>query len=388
MTAKERYDTIIQEIENKATTQRIQAKDIAEEIAWDQCLSCRDLATVLGFMTGEKLINYIRSRKYQAAYGFLIEAKERGIKMSHAISKALDIAEIKEQSSLNKIFLKLFGVTPGDAYLLQDASRMTPPKSWDEISGENTAEEELEETEKETDEIFGIDRAIYERISKINDLESFYGLSRDYSVVAVRLADEFNITLEDAFGYVEGFQAERDAILDDEESSKKQIDEVLRDGWLWENASNPDMRYCYFTCDISVASALWAIRELPELGHSPITEMSPYFIRAFQEGHQIHSQFLRKACEYYGGHIDDTYTDEDFEEFLDQLLMDHPIEIAFENMQYNKAINDDDDYGTDLTPDDIVTDAELAFEEWASQETDYRGNRFDDDFDPDNPSDI
>lgn len=200
MTAKERYDTIIQEIENKATTQRIQAKDIAEEIAWDQCLSCRDLATVLGFMTGEKLINYIRSRKYQAAYGFLIEAKERGIKMSHAISKALDIAEIKEQSSLNKIFLKLFGVTPGDAYLLQDASRMTPPKSWDEISGENTAEEELEETEKETDEIFGIDRAIYERISKINDLESFYGLSRDYSVVAVRLADEFNITLEDAFG--------------------------------------------------------------------------------------------------------------------------------------------------------------------------------------------
>lgn len=384
MTAKERYDAIIQEIERNATSQRMQARDIAEEIAWNQVMTYRDLATVLGFMTGEQLINYIRSRKYQAAYQFLIEAKDKGIKRSRAISKALDIADIKEQSQLNKKIKQLYGITPGEAYLLQDASRLIPPKSWDEISCEETTIENTRDSDDVPETVFGIDRAIYERISKINDLEAFYGLSRDYSIAAVKLSDELNITLEDAFGYVEGFQSERDAILDDEESSEEQIAEVMEDNWLWENASNPDMIYCCIHCGVSVSSAIWAVRELPELGHSPIAELSPFFIRAFQEGYQIHSHFLRKACDYYENHTDDTYTDDDFYEFIDQLLMDRPIEVAFENMQFEKACNDDDVF-VDLTPDDEITDAELAFEEWASQETDYRKHRFDENYDPDNP---
>ena len=65
--------------------------------------------------------------------------------------------------------------------------------------------------------------------------------------------------------------------------------------------------------------------------------------------------------------------------------MDEPIEVAFENMQFEKACNDDDDVFIDLTPDDEITDAELAFEEWASQETDYRRHQIDDNYDPDNP---
>ena len=384
MTAKERYDAIIQEIERNATSQRMQARDIAEEIAWNQVMTYRDLATVLGFMTGEQLINYIRSRKYQAAYQFLIEAKDKGIKRSRAISKALDIADIKEQSQLNKKIKQLYGITPGEAYLLQDASRLIPPKSWDEISCEETTIENTRDSDDVPETVFGIDRAIYERISKINDLEAFYGLSRDYSIAAVKLSDELNITLEDAFSYVEGFQAERNAILDDEESSEEQIAEVMEDNWLWDNASNPDMIYCCINCGISVSSAIWAVRELPELGHGPIAELSPFFIRAFQEGYQIHSHFLRKACDYYENHTDDTYTDDDFYEFIDQLLMDRPIEVAFENMQFEKACNDDDVF-VDLTPDDEITDAELAFEEWASQETDYRKHRFDENYDPDNP---
>lgn len=384
MTAKERYDEIIQQIEEMVTTQRLQAKDIAEIIARDRGMPYRDLATVLGFMTGEKLISYIRSRKYQAAYRFMIEAKDQGLKMSRAIRKAKEIADVQEQSTLNTAFQKLFGLTPGEAFKQQDASRLIPPKSWDEISCEETMIEEARDSDDVPEMIFGIDRAIYERITKINDLEAFYGVTRDYSMVAVKLSDELNISLEDAFSYVEGFQAERDAILDDEESSEEQISEVMEDNWLWDNASNPDMIYCCIHCGVSVSSAIWAVRELPELGHSPIAELSPFFIRAFQEGYQIHSHFLRKACDYYENHTDDTYTDDDFYEFIDQLLMDRPIEVAFENMQFEKACNDDDVF-VDLTPDDEITDAELAFEEWASQETDYRRHQIDDNYDPDNP---
>ncbi len=387
MTAKERYDEIIQKIEDMVTAQRLQAKDIAEDIAWDQGMTYRDLATVLGFLTGEQLINYIRGRKYQAAYKFLSEAKGRKLKMSLAISKALDIADMKEQSSLNKVFKKLFGITPGEAYYMQDPSRMLPPKNWAEISNDSPAAEEIEDAHDEPETVFGIDKALYERITRINDLEAFYGLTRDYSIAAVRLSEEFNIDLADAFGYVEGFKAERELIMDDEEATQEQIADVTSEEWLWENASDPDMIYCCITCGVSVSSALWLVRELTSLGHTPISSLSPYFIKAYQEDYRIHSHFLRKACEYYECHIDDTYTDDDFEEFLDQLLMDYPIEIAFENMQREKVYDDDDFFLTDYTDEDTVADERaIALEEWASENADNHGPRFDEDYDPDNPN--
>jgi len=387
LTARERYDEIIQKIEEMVTTQRVQAKDIAEKIAWDQGLSCRDLAAVLGFLTGEQLIGYIRGRKYQAAYTFLISAKDHQVKRSLAINRALDIADMKEQSSLNKVFKKLFGVTPGEAYYMQDASRLLPPKDWAEISCEPGIIESLEEDSAEAETIFGIDRVIYERISKINDLEAFYGLTREYSTVAVRLADELNIDMEAAFGYVEGFKAERELVLDDEEASIERKKAVLDEDWLWNNASNPDLIFCCITCGVSVTAALWLVPELKSLGHYPISALSPYFIKAYHEEQPIHSQFLRKACEYYESHIDDTYTDEDFAVFIDELLMDRPIEIAFENMQYKKDCDDEDNaFAAVITPDDYATDAELAFEEWAAQETDYSGPRFDGTYDADNPN--
>src|SRR5699024_308981 len=101
------------------------------------------------------------------------------------------------------------------------------------------------------------DKALYERISRINDLEAFYGLTRDYSSVAVRLSEELNIDLGDAFGYVEGFKAERELIIEDGADTKEQVASVLAKEWLWTNASNPDMIYCCITCGMSVSSALW-----------------------------------------------------------------------------------------------------------------------------------
>jgi len=387
LTARERYDGIIQKIEEMVSTQCLQANEIADTIANDQNMSKRDLATVLGFLTGEQLNNYIRSRKYQAAYKFLIDAKTRGIKRSKAISRALEIADMKEQASLNKAFIRMFDITPGAAYHEQDASRLRAPKSWAEISNEATIVEEIAEVCEESETIFGIDRALYDRITKINDLEAFYGLPREYSVVAVKLSDVLNIKLEDAFGYVEGFKSERDFILDDEESTIEEINAVLADEWLWENASNPDLIYCCITCGISVSSAIWIVHELPSLGYGSIPSLSPLFIRTFQEDYPIHSRILMKACEYYEAHTNDTYTDADFAEFLDQIQMDKPIEIAFENMQYAKECDDDEFFAHDFLPEYAASD-EMEFETWASQEFGNHGPRFDEEYDPDNPNHI
>lgn len=381
MTAKERYDAIINDIEDMTRNKYLQAKDIAERIACNQGMTYRDLATVLGFLTGEQLINYIRSRKYEAAYEYIITARRLDI------NRAIAIADVSQQSNLNRVFRKYYDLTPGDAFRLKDASKIIPPKSWDEISGSTDIEAFQEDDLEEPNTIFGIDFALYERISKINDLQAVYGLDRDYSTIAVRLCDECGIDLDLAFSYVEGFKAERDLILEDDEASSEEIARVLEEDWLWNNASDPAMIFCCITCGVSVSYALWMISELSELGHAPVTALSPYFVRAFSSGIQIHSHYLKKACEYYEAHIDASYTDEDFEVFLDQLLMDKPIETAFEEMQYEKASHDDDDFFTiglavDCTEED---EAELALEAWAAREASNHSPRFDDDFDPDNP---
>jgi len=381
LTAKERYDAIIKDIEDLTRNNHLQAKDIAERIAYNQGMTYRDLATVLGFLTGEQLINYIRSRKYEAAYEYIISTKKLDI------NRAIAIADVSQQSNLNRVFRKYYDLTPGDAFRLKDATRCISPKSWDVISGSLDIESFKDDDLEEPDTIYGIDLALYERISKINDLQAVYGLDRDYSTIAVRLCDECGIDLDSAFGYVEGFKAERDLVLEDDESSDEEVARVLAEDWLWNNASDPAMIFCCITCGVSVSYALWMIAELAELGHGPVTALSPYFVRAFSSGIQVHSHFLKKACEYYEARIDDSYTDEDFDVFLDHLLMDKPIEIAFEEMLYEKASNDDDDFISIVqTADDTEADeTELAFEAWAVRETNNHAPRFDDEYDPDNP---
>lgn len=380
MTARERYDSIIKKIEVLVSTKRISARDIAESIASDQGMTYRDLATVLGFLTGEQLINYIRSRKYNAAYLYVITTEKLDI------NKALMIADLSDQPRLINVFNKHFGLTPRKAFEIKDASRLCPPKDWEEISQGTKTAEATENTAVEPDTIFGVDMAVYERITQINDLQALYGLDLEYSVIAVRLSDECSIDLDAAFEYVEGFKAERELILDDEEATEETVSEMMSDEWLWNNATNPSMIFCCIKCGLSVSAALWVVEELPRLGHGPVTEMSPYFIRAFREGYNIHSKILRNACEYYESHIDDSYTDEDFEEFIDRINMDHPIEIAFGEMQYEKACRESDDDWCSYDPhDDTDATAIEAFEEWASQEASNFGPRFDEEYDPDNP---
>ena len=159
-------------------------------------MTYRDLATVLGFLTGEQLINYIRSRKYEAAYEYIISTKKLDI------NRAIAIADVSQQSNLNRVFRKYYDLTPGDAFRLKDATRCISPKSWDVISGSADIESFKDDDLEEPDTIYGIDLALYERISKINDLQAVYGLDRDYSTIAVRLCDECGIDLDSAFGYV------------------------------------------------------------------------------------------------------------------------------------------------------------------------------------------
>lgn len=380
MTAKERYNAIIDEIEDLVINKRMHAKDIAERIAGSQGMTYRDLAVVLGFLTGEQLINYIRSRKYQAAYAYMIRAKV------YDVNGALAIADLSDQPRLINVFNKHFGITPKKAFEMKDATRLSPPKSWEEISQEYAIQKETSDNNQKAETIFGLDVEAYERITLINDLMAAYGLDVEYAQVAVRLSDECNVPLEKAFGYIEEFKADRDIAVDDEDISEEYLSEMMSDEWLWATATDPAMLFCCMQCRISVSSALWIVDELRRLGYSPVEKLSPYFIIAFKEEYGIHSAYLKRACEYYEQHIDDSFTDEDFEDFLSQIDAERPIEIAFEDVLYKKAVYEEDDYQR-YTPDD-ADDAFLGtgadIETWAAQETSNWGPRFDDEYDPDN----
>ena len=379
MSAKDRYNSIIQEIEDLATTQYLRPAEIAGIVATNHGIVYREMATVLNFMTESQLTSHIRSRQYNAAYRHIITSK------TFDVNGALMIANVADQSGLTKIFRKQFGMTPKQAFDLKDASKLLPPKSWDEISCASEVAEAVEPEVPETETVFGVDAAIYERITQINDLQAAYGLDRNYSTLAVHLSDSLELDFGTAFGYVEGFKAERDFALEDDERDEESISEIMTDAWLWNNATDPDVLYCYTRCGLSVSSALWVVQELRELGHGPIRELSPLFLRSFNDGWGLHSHFLKEACEYYEEHTDDRYSDKDFVFFLDQLRMGRPIEIAFDEMVFEKDFEENLDDIPHMDFLDYETDE--MFEKWASRETKYRGSRFDEDFDPDNPYD-
>jgi len=379
VSAKDRYNSIIQEIEDLATTQYLRPAEIAGIAAAKHGMVYRDMATVLNFMIESELIKYIRSRQYNAAYRHIITSK------TFDINGALMIANVADQSRLTKVFRKHFGVTPKQAFELKDASKLLPLKCWDEISCATEVAEAVEPEVPETETVFGVDAATYERITQINDLQAAYSLNRNYSTLAVYLSVTLGLDFGTAFGYVEGFKAERDFLLEDDERDEDSISEIMTDTWLWNNATDPDILYCYTQCGLSVSSALWVVQELRELGYGPIRELSPLFLRSFNDGWGLHSHYLKEACEYYEEHTDDCYCDKDFEFFLDQLRMGRPIEIAFDEMVFEKEFED----SLEVIPSMDLPDheADEMFEKWASRETKYRGSRFDEDFDPDNPYD-
>ncbi len=374
MSAKERYNAIIDDIEYMATKEHLSKIEIANRIQYKN-QDIPEFPAIFLFLTGCPLNNYIVSRKAQAAYKYIITAPDYNRRI---LDKAIEISGREDDSSLSKLFKAQFGVPPKEAQKMKDTSKIQPPKYWDDLSQENSRLEKEELTKSTPQTIYGIEKPLYDRITSINNLKAFYGFDIMHCTIAVDVADTFCFDLSDAFDYINTIKEGLESMVDDTYSAT-----AITEDRLWRIAKDPEINYC-IACNLSLPSALKAISNLHELGYESVTQCHPMLLRVLVDT-SIHPFFFQEACNYYKGHTDDSYTEEDFAFFIDRISMDTPIEMAFEEMQEEKQWNEDDIF--DIDPMDLDAKADedaLAFENWAQQECDYRLDPY---FDPNNPKD-
>lgn len=139
MTAKERYNSLIDKIEEDARNCYIKAPDVVSRVARSEGISTQDLNAVIKFMTGYTALNYVKERKLMASYRYLIETKD---------PRNRDLAELagySDDQALSKGFKKRFGMPPGKALRKKGRCLLKRPMTWEVISGEiSIFEEQLE----------------------------------------------------------------------------------------------------------------------------------------------------------------------------------------------------------------------------------------------------
>ncbi len=132
MNAQEKYDTIINDIEEGASDRYTSADELAKELAAKHALDYRELNAVMKFMTGDTALYYIKKRKLMAAYLYLISASDN--KPKSAITEAIEISGMDNHSSFCKKFGEVFPITPKEAFMRRDLSLYVVPLTWSMIS--------------------------------------------------------------------------------------------------------------------------------------------------------------------------------------------------------------------------------------------------------------
>ncbi len=128
MNAKNRYDGIIESIEEAVENWSDPAREIAGEEAGNLGLAPREFNAIMQFFTGSTAIDYIRKRKLMAAYKYLITDENPDIQT------ALSFTDYDNQSSFTTAFRKIFDMPPGGAMTLKDQSKWEEALTWDIIT--------------------------------------------------------------------------------------------------------------------------------------------------------------------------------------------------------------------------------------------------------------
>lgn len=380
MNTKDRYNRIIQTIEEKASDPYQESMDILQEVAEENCMSRRDMSIALNFLMGVLPLKYIKERKMMAAYRHLISLEDPNRPGKPDISGAIGISGKPDQSSFITSFKKLFFLTPTEAFKKKDDSLITPPLDWDRISCETEKsvvyEEEVENMERKS--IFGITQEQYARIVEATELTEIYGLDEWKANIAFELAAGINRPLERTFCYISELDDFGFGIVDDEESAAVFCEEDFCCA-----VYNSQMQFLFFTCNISIAAAYDFINRFG-FSEKELLSKDPRAIHAYAEEEEVSFEYLEKAVRYYDEHADKNYDEENFKEFLEEVCSDVPIETAFKRII--PSAEEDCDWDTGKIVHEEEEDWIDPYKEVLEEEMRWHGVRIDLERDPDNLS--
>ena len=197
MNAKTSFDSIMLSIEKQVAINK-DHKEIATNISNENYLSVREMNSIIAFLTGFTLVEYIKERKLMAAYKILISDP------IFDIDAAIEVSGYDNQSSFTKKFTDFFGISPKVAHQKKESSKYKMPLSWEAISVDSSGTKELAKIEFVPTK-FGIPKMQYDRISEAMDYQLLYEFTDIQSEAAFQLLDEYEISVKDAFEFIDEY---------------------------------------------------------------------------------------------------------------------------------------------------------------------------------------
>ncbi len=362
MTGSEKIDQVTALIESEIKKDKSPAK-IADSVAQSVGASTRDLSTVFMFLTGQTLLQYIKERKIMASCGSIINSNK------FDVQTAVTISGLGDQSALNKVFKKTFGYTPKEVFGRKDSTMIKLRMTWDQMGNtEITPVHESTETNAlRKTKIFGIERSKYDQIKEIIELQIIYGFDELQSETAYAIHSNYDLPLKDTFQFVSEYHYNEGPTELDEEDFAIMSREEYFETFIKEDADDPEIRYIYFNGDMaSIYTVFHVLEKLHNAGENDATQLDIDVINVCAY-YDIDVGYCKKAIQYYKEHATDEYGDAAFDEYIEHILRDIPIEHAFSSIM---QIGDWDDYTNDDTIDEKY-DFDDTFEKWAAEETDY-----------------
>lgn len=257
MNVKERFDSMTEQIEKIITDGNcLKPRDVAEQIAASPVMNFRDLNTIFQYLTGHLLLDYIRERQLMEAYSMLISIPVFDVEM------AITVSGYDNQSSFSKKFKQYFGVTPKEAFLGKDETKLKPVTKWDMLSAVNAKVVESVVRKHESAK-FGIPKDKYLKLIEAADYQALYEFDDIKSEVAFNISEEMNAPLKQAFEFVDEFCLNLDTIFMGSNIQMHSVEDL-------ETVINSiqGLKYVYFNLCNSLDESLELIGEARKNGYN------------------------------------------------------------------------------------------------------------------------
>lgn len=199
MNVKDKFEKIIIDIENFVENDLMKASDISEQIAFNMLMGYRELNDVFKFFANRSLNEYIKERKMMAAYALILTQDEMNV------DNAIEISGLDNQSSFGKKFKEVFGMTPQEAFAKKDQTKLLPPLSWESISSIESKTNGMPSAGHNSADCYGVTMEQYNKILQAQEYQALYDFNDDQSLTAFKISELENVSLKDAYSFVEDY---------------------------------------------------------------------------------------------------------------------------------------------------------------------------------------
>jgi AraC-like DNA-binding protein len=209
MNAKERYNKIINTIEELAKGQSIdgvivpytdhEISDRAFKAACCSTMNDNSKNALFSFLNNCTVINYIKERKMVAVYKMICDSK---VWNKNLIWNAIEMAGMSDSQGFSKKFKRYFEISPKKAFENKESAVFPEIRDWDFISTEGRNMFVKFNEIDMVDNKFGISKEKFMAAQVAANLQSFYNLNDYESEIAFKLAEDKELPIEDTFEYI------------------------------------------------------------------------------------------------------------------------------------------------------------------------------------------